>query len=199
MKAIGFDDYQTPNKGSRTQAQNLALEADVLVKKDDEEASGKEEGETIEIQIIDSIQNFARDVEGYEGKLKELKKQKPGVRRLQNINDLEKELRKLKDDKKDELGRHGLLSSKIHNQLKNIKDTLIKIAGDDTSLREKLSILFKEQGITIASIVSAVGLLISTLVLALKGGGAAGGSAGGGSGSKGFVRKQLERLGKFLK
>ena len=40
-----------------------------------------------------------------------------------------------------------------------------------TTLAERIRTLFREQGITIASILTAIGMAISTLVLALTGGG----------------------------
>lgn len=52
----------------------------------------------------------------------------------------------------------------------------MKIVEGNKSLTEKLKILLKEQKITIASIVTALGMLISTIVLAVTGGsGIAGG------------------------
>ena len=42
---------------------------------------------------------------------------------------------------------------------------------DDTMLAERMRTLFREQGITIGSILTAIGMTISTLVLALTGGG----------------------------
>lgn len=69
----------------------------------------------------------------------------------------------------------------------------MKLVKDDTSLTEKLKIQFKEQGITISSIISVVGLLISTIVLAVTGGGGEGTAGAAARGSKGFVQKQLER------
>lgn len=51
----------------------------------------------------------------------------------------------------------------------------MKMVESDKSLTEKLKILLKEQGISIASIVTAVRILILTIVLA----GTRGGSAGG--------------------
>ena len=52
----------------------------------------------------------------------------------------------------------------------------------DTSLGEKIRTLFREQGITIASILKAIGMAIGVLVEALLpgGGGAATASGGGG-------------------
>ena len=49
----------------------------------------------------------------------------------------------------------------------------------DTSLAEKIRTLFREQGITIASILTAIGMAIGTLVEALlPGGGGAAASSG---------------------
>ena len=51
----------------------------------------------------------------------------------------------------------------------------------DTSLGEKIRTLFREQGITIASILTAIGMAIGVLVKALlPGGGATTASGGGG-------------------
>ena len=50
----------------------------------------------------------------------------------------------------------------------------------DTSLGEKIRTLFREQGITIASILTAIGMAIGVLVEALLPGGAATASGGGG-------------------
>ena len=49
----------------------------------------------------------------------------------------------------------------------------------DTSLGEKIRTLFREQGITIASILTAIGMAIGVLVEALLPGGAAAASGGG--------------------
>ena len=43
--------------------------------------------------------------------------------------------------------------------------------NDDTTLAERIKTLFREQGVTIASIITAIGMVISTLVLAITGGG----------------------------
>lgn len=94
-----------------------------------------------------------------------------------------------------------MVSNKIQTQLQTVKETMMKMAGDDTSLRKKLEILFKEQVITIATIITAVGMLISTIVLAVtSGSGAAGAAAGAaGGGNKRFVEKQLESFGNIFK
>ena len=52
-----------------------------------------------------------------------------------------------------------------------IKETFAKILDSDTSLTEKLRTLFREQGITIAAILTAIRMIISTIVVSLTGGG----------------------------
>ena len=72
----------------------------------------------------------------------------------------------------------------------------------DTSLGEKIRTLFREQGITIASILTAIGMAIGVLVEALlKGSGGAAAASGGGEpppkdekGLKEWVRSKLKAL-----
>ena len=72
----------------------------------------------------------------------------------------------------------------------------------DTSLGEKIRTLFREQGITIASILTAIGMAIEVLVEALlPGGGGAAVASGGGEPPpkdekdlKGWIRNKLKVL-----
>ena len=76
----------------------------------------------------------------------------------------------------------------------------------DTSLGEKIRTLFREQGITIASILTDIGMDIGVLVEALlPGGGATMASGGGGElppkdekGLKGWIRNKLKALASLL-
>ena len=74
----------------------------------------------------------------------------------------------------------------------------------DTSSGEKIRTLFREQGITIASILTAIGMAIGVLVEALLPGGAATASGGGEPppkdeiGVKEFVRSKLKALASLL-
>ena len=74
-----------------------------------------------------------------------------------------------------------LLKGRLKNQITSFKETIAKVLDKDTSLGEKIRTLFREQGITIASILMAIGMAIGVLVEALlPGGGAATASGGGG-------------------
>ena len=62
----------------------------------------------------------------------------------------------------------------------SFKETIAKVLDKDTSLGEKIRTLFREQGITIASILTAVGMAIGVLVETLLPGGGAAATSGGG-------------------
>ena len=66
-----------------------------------------------------------------------------------------------------------LLKGRLKNQITSFKETIAKGLDKDTSLGEKIRTLFREQRITIASIVVAIGMAIGVLVEALLPGGAA--------------------------
>ena len=88
----------------------------------------------------------------------------------------------------------------------HFKETIAKVLGKDTSLGEKIRTLFREQGITIASILTAIGMAIGILVEALlPGSGGAATASGGGEpppkdekGLKGWIRNKLKALASLL-
>ena len=76
---------------------------------------------------------------------------------------------------------------------------ITKVLDKDTSLAEKIRMLFREQGIIIASILTAIGMTISVLIEALIPGGG-GSSVGGGEpeGLKEWLRNKLKALASVL-
>ena len=100
----------------------------------------------------------------------------------------------------------GLLKGRLKNQITSFKETIAKVLDKDTSLGAKIRILFREQGITIASILTAIGIAIGVLVEALLPGGGAATASGGGrepppkdeKGLKGWVRSNLKALALLL-
>ena len=83
-------------------------------------------------------------------------------------------------------------------QVARTKQTLEKVLDNDASLAERIRNLFKEQGITIFSVLTALSMTISTTVLAITGvfGGGAGGPP---SKDKRTLKKLLDRLADALK
>ena len=64
-----------------------------------------------------------------------------------------------------------LLKGRLANQITSFKETIAKVLDKDTSLAEKIRMLLREQGITIASILTAIRMAIGVLVEALLPGG----------------------------
>ena len=96
-----------------------------------------------------------------------------------------------------------LLKGRLKNQITSFKETIAKVLDKDTSLGEKIRTLFREQGITIASILMAIGMAIGVLVEALLLGGGA--VSGGGEpppkdekGLKEWVSNKLKALSSLL-
>ena len=98
-----------------------------------------------------------------------------------------------------------LLKGRLKNQITSFKEMIAKVLAKDTSLSEKIRTLFREQGITIASILTAIGMAIGVLVEALLPGGGAAATSGGGEpppkdekGLKEWVRNKLNALASLL-
>ena len=72
-----------------------------------------------------------------------------------------------------------LLKGRLKSQITSFKETIVKVLDKDTSLGEKIRTLFREQGITIASILMAIEMAIGVLVEALLPGGGGAISGGG--------------------
>ena len=86
----------------------------------------------------------------------------------------------LNTEKQARLERFSQNRKDLQTQVSRIRQTLEKVLDNDTSLAERIRTLFREQGITIFSILTALSMTISTIVLAITG---AFGGDGGGAGS----------------
>ena len=96
-----------------------------------------------------------------------------------------------------------VLKDKFSNQMVQIKESIVKFLDKETgSLAERIRTLFREQGVTIVSILTAIGMAIGVLVEALLPSGAA--SSGGGStpkgkeGAKEWMKNKLKALANLL-
>ena len=79
------------------------------------------------------------------------------------------------------------------------------ILNEDMTLGEKISTLFRENGITIASVLTAFGMVIGFIVevlspktVVVKTGGSGGGSGGGKGGTKEWVKDKLKAMASLL-
>ena len=88
----------------------------------------------------------------------------------------------------------------LQTQVARIKQTLEKVLDKNTSLAERIHILFREQGITIFSILTALPMTISTILLAVTGiFGGAGGVGDSPPKDERVLNKLLDRLADALK
>ena len=135
-------------------------------------------------------------------KLKELRKH-PGMYDDGIREDIMKRITKLNDELKVRQESIDLLKGRLTNQITSFKETIVKVLDKDTSLATKIRTLFREQGITIIYILTAIGMAIGVLIKALLPGG--GGVVGGkppppkdDKGVKEWLRNKLKALASLL-
>ena len=122
----------------------------------------------------------------------------------QDIRDRMKNLQgELSDIELERQARLEALSTNkaLRSQINRIRETIRRLFHEDTTLAERISTLFREQGITTVSILTAIGMAISTLVLALTGAGGTPSPAPKPSdkgGVKEWIKKHLQALGRTL-
>ena len=112
--------------------------------------------------------------------------------------DIRKRIKGLNDELKVRQKSIDPLKGRLTRQITRIKETIAKVLDKDTSLAKKIRMLFREQGITIASTLMAIGMAIGLLVTALL---PSGGAAVGGKpppkdekGAKEWLRNKLKAL-----
>ena len=90
----------------------------------------------------------------------------------------------------------------LTNQITSINETIAKVLDSNTSLAEKIRMFFREQGITIASVLTAIGIAIGVLVEALPGVGVTAKTEGpppkDKKGLKEWLRNKLKALASLL-
>ena len=125
---------------------------------------------------------------------------------------MKEDITKRIDDLNDELAIRqesiNLLKGRLKNQIMSFHKTIAKVLDKDTSLAEKIRILFREQGIMIASIRTAIrmatGGLVEALLPGASGGGGGAAVASGApppkdeKGLKEWVRSKLKALASLL-
>ena len=88
----------------------------------------------------------------------------------------------------------------LQTQTARIRQTLEKVLDQNTSFAERIRTLIKEQSTTTFSILTALSMTISTIVLAITGVFGGGGRAGGSTPKdEGVLKKWLDRLADALK
>ena len=146
---------------------------------------------TKKVELEEHIAKECRKVEEFQ--------EYPGVYNDAMKEDITKRIDALNDELTIRQESINLLKGRLKNQIMSFKETIAKVLDKDTSLAEKIRTLFREQGITIASILTAIRMAIRVLVEALlPGGGGAAAASGGGEpppkdekGLKEWIRNKL--------
>ena len=162
--------------------------------------------------IVKALQSILGELLNNTSKLteinKSIKRDTKNLEEVKNDPTYSDEQRELYRDKLDDLNtkkqaRLDILSQKrrdLQTQVSRIKQTLEKVLDKDTSLAERIRTLFKEEGIAIFLILTALSMTISTIILAITGffGGGSGGAEGISLKDKGTLKKWLDRLADAL-
>jgi Fe2+ transport system protein B len=116
------------------------------------------------------------------------------------IKRISERIRNLESERSARLEVININKDKLRNQINRIKQTIHKILNEDTTLKEKIKTLFREQGVTIASILTAFGMIIGTIVNTFSGEGGGGGEtpSKGKDGIKEWITTLIKKLGKLL-
>ena len=122
------------------------------------------------------------------------------------ISMVEDRLRKLRGELTERNKEIDILKGEASKQINQIRESITKFLDKETgTLGERIRTLFKEQGITIASILTAVGMAIGVLIEALLGGpststptssGTSGGDKKGGT--REWIKSKLKALSQLL-
>jgi hypothetical protein len=111
-------------------------------------------------------------------------------------------LRNIEDERAARLEAASTNREALRSQINRFRETIHRILNEDTTLAERIRTLFREHGITIASILTAIGMTISTLVFALTGGSGAvvptPPPPSDKGGLKEWAKKHLRALGRVL-
>ena len=154
-----------------------------------------------------ALQKIQGELLNNTSKLTEINKRiKRGTKKLEEVennptySDEQKRLYRdrLNDLNTEKQARLEILSQNrkdLQTQVARIKQTLEKVLDQNSSLAERIRTLFREQGITIFSIRTALSMTISTITLAITGVFGGGGGTGGSlPKEEGALKKWLDRL-----
>ena len=109
------------------------------------------------------------------------------------ISMIEDRIRKLRGELTERNKEIDILKGEASKQINQIRESITKFLDKETgTLGERIRALFKEQGITIVSILTAVGMAIGVLIEALIGGPSVSTATSTSGGSSGNARKSSE-------
>ena len=119
--------------------------------------------------------------------------------------DVQARLERLNEEHSARLELVSQNKNELQSQYARIRQTIEKVLDGDTSLKERIKTLFREQGITIIAVLTATGMTISTIILIIKNALGIGGGSGSGKPPssdpntiKNWVKNKLKALARLL-
>ena len=119
--------------------------------------------------------------------------------------DVQARLERLKEEHSARLELVSQNKNELQGQYARIRQTIEKVLDSDTSLKERIKTLFREQGITIITVLTATGMTISTIILIIKNALGIGGGSGSGKPPssdpntlKNWVKNKLKALARLF-
>ena len=157
---------------------------------------------SLKVEVAKKVQLEER-IKNEHCKLEEFREH-PGVYGDDQREEVENRIKRLSDELMTRQESIDLLKGRLKHQITSFRETIAKVLDSNTSLAEKIGTLFREQGITIASILMAIGMAIGVLVEALLPGGGGGTAVSGEpppkdeKGLKEWIRSKLKALASLL-
>ena len=157
---------------------------------------------SLKVAIAKRVDLKAR-IEHEERKLNEI--QDPSYSDNQR-NMIEDRIKKLRDELNERNKEIDILKGEASKQINQIRESITKFLDKEMgTLGERIRTLFKEQGIMIVSILTAVGMAIGILIEALLGGPSVSTTSGGtsdgdgkGGGAREWIKNKLKALSQLL-
>ena len=81
---------------------------------------------------------------------------------------IQERLNQQRDERSSRLEAAAANHEALRTQFSRIRETIERVLNEDTTLAERLRTLFREQGVTIASVLTALRFIVSTIVLAIQ-------------------------------
>ena len=223
-RSKAIESSSTTNAEAIEMIEVTSKDIDATVKDAEQDTSFIESGERDKLLPLRELEGLDKELRTIKGSLKVAIAKRVDLeacikheeRKLNEIQDpkysddlrnrIEDRIGKLRGELTDRNKEIDILKGEASKQINQIKESITKFLDKETgTLGERIRTLFKEQGITIVSILTAVGMAIGALIEALLGGPStstptSGGTSGGDKkgGAREWIKSKLKALSQLL-
>ena len=223
-RSKAIESSSTTNTESIEMIEVTSKDIDATVKDAEQDTSfieSSERDKLLPLRELEGLDKQLRTIKGslkvaiakrvdLEGRIKHEERKLNEIQDLKYSDDqrdmIEGRINKLRGELTERNKEIDILKGEASKQINQIKDSITKFLDKETgTLGERIRTLFKEQGITIVSILTAVGMAIGVLIEALLGGPSAstttsGGASGGDKkgGAREWIKNKLKALSQLL-